>query len=78
MFMIVKKFFYPEIPFEKSEYISKYATSCIDISDGLIKDLGSICKKSGVGAEIIFENIPINVSLLSYTSKNTFHAIRRM
>ena len=64
----VKKFFYPEIPFKKSEYISKYATSCIDISDGLIKDLGSICKKSGVGAEIIFENIPItnDIDDLSY------------
>jgi len=64
----VKKFFYPEIPFKKSEYISKYASSCIDISDGLIKDLGSICKKSGVGAEIIFENIPItnDIDDLSY------------
>ena len=55
----IQKFFNPKISFCKSEYISKYATSCIDISDGLIKDLGSICKKSGVGAEIIFEEIPI-------------------
>ena len=39
--------------------ISDFATSCIDISDGLIKDLGDICKQSNVGAELIFEDIPI-------------------
>ena len=43
--------------FNKSEYISKYANSCIDISDGLVKDLTRICKSSEVGAEIIYENI---------------------
>jgi thiamine-monophosphate kinase len=64
----VKKFFKPVIQFKKSKYISKYASSCIDISDGLIKDLGSICKKSGVGAEIIFEKVPItnDINDLSY------------
>ena len=64
----VEKFFSPKIDFKKSKYISKYASSCIDISDGLIKDLGSICKVSGVGAEIIFEKIPItnDINDLSY------------
>jgi len=55
----IKKFFNPKVDFNKSEYISKYANSCIDISDGLIKDLTRICKSSEVGAEIIYENIPI-------------------
>ena len=64
----VRKFFNPKIPFDKSEYISKYASSCIDISDGLIKDLGSICMQSGVGAEIDYENIPVTNDIhdLSY------------
>ena len=64
----IKKFFNPKIPFDKSEYISQYANSCIDISDGLMKDLGSICKLSDVRAEIIYENIPLtnDINDLSY------------
>ena len=64
----VKKFFNPKVDFNKSEYISKYASSCIDISDGLVKDLTRICKSSEVGAEIIYENIPItnDIDDLSY------------
>ncbi len=34
------------------------AHSCIDISDGLLADLGHILKASGVGAEIVLEDIP--------------------
>ena len=64
----VKKFFNPKVDFDKSKFISKYANSCVDISDGLIKDLTSICESSKVGAEITYENIPItnDVDDLSY------------
>ena len=64
----IKKFFKPKVDFDKSKYISKYANSCIDISDGLIKDLNRICKSSEVGAELIYENIPItnDIDDLSY------------
>ena len=55
----VKKFFNPKVDFDKSKFISKYANSCVDISDGLIKDLTSICESSKVGAEITYENIPM-------------------
>ena len=54
-----KKFKKPEPQFTKSKYISNLASSCIDISDGLIKDLSSICLMSNVGASINFEDIPI-------------------
>jgi len=54
-----KKFKKPEPQFAKSKYISNLASSCIDISDGLIKDLSSICSMSNVGARINFEDIPI-------------------
>jgi len=64
----IKNFFNPKIPFNKSKYISQFASSCIDISDGLMKDLGSICKLSEVGAEIVYEDIPItnDINDLSY------------
>lgn len=34
------------------------AHSCIDISDGLLADLGHILNASGVGAQLILDNIP--------------------
>ena len=34
------------------------ANSCIDISDGLMGDLGHICKLSGVGAKLNYADIP--------------------
>ena len=43
----------------KQKIFQIFATSCIDISDGLIKDLGDICKQSNVGAELCYEDIPI-------------------
>ena len=49
----------PKPQFQKAKELSDFATSCIDISDGLIKDLGDICKQSNVGAELFFEDIPI-------------------
>jgi thiamine-monophosphate kinase len=39
------------------------ATSCIDISDGLLADLGHVLKASNVGAEIILSQIPYSESL---------------
>ena len=55
----VTMFFNPIAQFKNAENIAKYATSCVDISDGLIKDLGSICKLSGVGADINVDMITI-------------------
>ena len=55
----VKDYFRPKINFINSQYISKFASSCIDISDGLVKDLSSICRLSKVGAKVYFEKIPI-------------------
>ena len=39
------------------------ASSCIDISDGLLSDLGHILKAGGVGAEVILDDIPYADSL---------------
>lgn len=42
------------------QLISQFANSCIDISDGLVGDLGHICKRSQVGAKLDAEQIPID------------------
>ena len=50
-----------EIPMPKvlfGLHLSKFANSCIDISDGLIQDLGHIIKNSKKGATIFLNQIP--------------------
>ncbi len=44
------------------------ASACIDISDGLLADLGHVCAASGVGARIAAEQAPVST---------LFHAVGR-
>ncbi len=48
----------PKPQIELGLLLSEYASSCIDISDGLIADLEHITDNSNVGAKINFEKIP--------------------
>lgn len=41
------------------------ASACIDVSDGLLADLGHICTASGVGAEIEVDAVPMSSALLA-------------
>ncbi|MGI1679750.1 MAG: thiamine-phosphate kinase [Cellvibrionaceae bacterium] len=45
------------------------ASAAIDISDGLVADLGHICKASGVGAVIDLERIPVSEPLKKLASR---------
>lgn len=44
--------------------LRKQASACIDVSDGLLADLGHICAASGVGAEIEAVKLPRSSALL--------------
>ena len=39
------------------------ANACIDVSDGLLADLGHVCVASGVGAELEFDALPLSSAL---------------
>jgi thiamine-monophosphate kinase len=41
----------------------RYATSMIDISDGLLIDLTRLCNESGTGARIYEEKLPVSVEM---------------
>jgi thiamine-monophosphate kinase len=42
-----------------------FAHAAIDVSDGLVADLGHICERSAVGAELDWSSIPVDSSLAS-------------
>jgi len=47
------------------------AHGCVDVSDGLFADLGHICSRSGVGAEIELSQLPASSALAGFD-----HALR--
>lgn len=52
------------------------ASACIDISDGLVADLGHICSASGVGAEIDLESLPASSALFGLCDAPARHAFQ--
>jgi len=49
--------------------IRESANACIDISDGIIADLGHILEKSNVGALIEFSKLPLSNEVQTYIKK---------
>ena len=54
----VKKFLQPKVHTLLGKNLRNIATSCIDISDGLLGDLGHICQRSNLGAKVDLDLIP--------------------
>ena len=46
--------------------LSDIAGACIDVSDGLLADLGHVCAASGVGAEVELERLPASPALARF------------
>jgi thiamine-monophosphate kinase len=51
--------------------LSGYGSSCIDISDGLLQDLGHISKASQCSAIIQLEKLPLSIAMLKEIKSNT-------
>lgn len=49
--------------FDISEAVREFAGAMIDISDGLVADLGHICQASGLAARIDLDKIPIHAAI---------------
>jgi len=58
----------PQIEFGQS--LIGVASSCLDVSDGLVQDLNHICKKSGVGMEINANHIPLSKAIVQRYGKD--------
>lgn len=63
---LLQRFFAPEPRLATGLLLADYASSCIDISDGLLADLGHILGASDVGARIERRQLPLSAALLDY------------
>ncbi len=64
--VLMDKLLHPNPRVDLIELLRDYATSAIDISDGLSADLNHICVASGVGACLEQERIPLHPLLNKY------------
>ena len=60
---LLERFYCPQPQIELGIGLRDYASACIDISDGLIADLGHICKASSISAEIESHRLPIDIEV---------------
>jgi thiamine-monophosphate kinase len=67
--LLVDKFLYPNPRIEEAKTISLFASSMIDLSDGLYSDLMKIMSESSVGAEVDVSKLPISALLSDLLSE---------
>lgn len=60
VYVLNEKLNRPKPQIELGLLLREFATSCIDISDGVVADLKHIMDSSNVGANIYFEKIPLS------------------
>jgi len=65
-----KRFWNPTPRIALGQWLRNKATACLDISDGLVQDLGHILTASGCGADLHIKNLPLSDELLAYVSAN--------
>jgi len=60
---LVERYWLPEPLLTMGQRLRTIASAAIDISDGLLADLGHICERSGVAAEVTVDYLPISTAL---------------
>lgn len=61
-----QRFYQPEPRLITGQLINEFATAAIDISDGLLADLGHILQQSNVGAILNVAELPVSPSLYAW------------
>lgn len=64
--VLLDRYYRPQARFDVSGLLRGRASAMIDISDGFLADLGHICLKSQVGAELALQNLPVDSELAPY------------
>jgi len=67
----INQYYKPDIKYSFTNYLNKFATSSIDLSDGLISDLEKLTNNQNNSYQIYFDKIPLSSNLKSVVnSKN--------
>ena len=59
-----ERFLYPAPRLALGECLRRYASACIDVSDGLLGDAGKLARASGCGVEIAHDEVPVSEALV--------------
>ncbi len=59
----------PSPRIETGQGLVGIASAAIDISDGLVADLGHICERSGVGADLVLEQVPLSPAVARFLNE---------
>jgi thiamine-monophosphate kinase len=65
-----QRFYRPEPRLTEARQIRELASAALDISDGLVADLGHICAASDLGAQIYVEDLPLSPALASLEDRD--------
>ena len=72
---LINKFLIPDPKIQLGKKIKSYATSIIDISDGLLSELHHLSENSEVGANIYIKDIPFSPAANNYLEANLYNYI---
>lgn len=65
----INRFYRPEPRIAAGLVLRDFASACIDVSDGLLNDLGHIVEDSGVGAELDVDQLPYSTAMQDCVSQ---------
>ena len=59
-----ERFLYPAPRLALGERLRRYASACIDVSDGLLGDAAKLARASGCGVELVYDQVPVSEALV--------------